>query len=639
MQALVQRRISRSTLLVLATVLVVTSFSISSFAQSPVNASVTVRIVGEKTAFRIGEEIPLELEFRGKGDPTYYFSTESYDRSGRMTTETYSATPAAGFTDPLADLYLDGVVGGGLRSEHPLNDTPFKLRVSLNDWIRFTSPGVYRVTVNSSRLHQRPFQPGPTLTSSPLEITILPSDSIFLEAQVKTGLELLGSPKREDVQRGAALLRYADTEQGARSLVERFDSLAKTNGWEVILALTASSHRKLIVGLMEGRLDDGGELDANFIGALARLRAFLDVPPVPGNVPARSLRFRTLQTEYDARWRAALARRPATPGTLGAQMARLLNGSPEMQDQIARDLDVHPVEAAEAFIGLPTDVQRALLDSRWALVNRPWIVPALRRVVQSTGEDIWGARGFATKRLYEVAPDEGRQFILNEIRTGRSKIPVDALAILPEPSLPELDTTLQRRYESPEGDRGSVASLIARYGSANLLPFVAKAVGQPMDCASETGLLGYLLKYDPSAALTRLGPDFNRARGCVSVFLGVANRFWEDRLEPVAFAHLRSANDRFVVEAAQVLGKHGSIAAKERLLERLAKWSSEWQGRAAELAAIGLGGSYSAAIENNVVNALLENPAFLLTPDELTRIRSLCVSVSCRNALDSRIQK
>jgi hypothetical protein len=471
------------------------------------------------------------------------------------------------------------------------------------------------------------------------DVSILPSDSVSLAAQVKTAFELLGSSKREDLQGGAALLRYTDTEEGVRFLVERFDTIAKTNAWDVIAALTASSHRKVIVGLMESRLDEGTELDANFIGSLTRLRALLDVPPGPGNGQARSDRFRALQPEYDARWRAALARRPVTPATLGAQLARLLNGSPDLQAQVARDLEVHPIEAAEAFVGLSSNVQRALLDSRWALVNRPWILPALRRIVQSTAEDTWGARGLATRRLFEVAPDEGRRVILNEIRTGRSKIPTDALGILPEAALPELDADLQQRYESSEGNRGTVAALIARYGSGNLLPFVAKVVAQPMDCATESGILGYLLKHEPSTALTRLDPNFNRSRGCVSVFADVANRYWDNRLETVAFAHLRSANDRFVMQAAQVLGKLGSLAAKQPLLESLAKWSGEWQGRAAELARIPTGESYSAVIENNVVNALLENAQFALTPEELAGIRSLCVTDQCRNALDARIRR
>jgi hypothetical protein len=37
-------------------------------------ASVKVRLQTSKTTFQVGEEIPLELEFRGKAGPDFYFS-------------------------------------------------------------------------------------------------------------------------------------------------------------------------------------------------------------------------------------------------------------------------------------------------------------------------------------------------------------------------------------------------------------------------------------------------------------------------------------------------------------------------------------------------------------------------------------
>src|SRR5580765_6064949 len=82
-----------------------------------VTASVMVRFPAGKTTYQIGEEIPLELEFRGKAGPDFYFSTASYDRSGRMSQEQYAITPVRGFVDPLAEYYASAVtIGGGLSS-------------------------------------------------------------------------------------------------------------------------------------------------------------------------------------------------------------------------------------------------------------------------------------------------------------------------------------------------------------------------------------------------------------------------------------------------------------------------------------------------------------------------------------------
>ena len=106
-------------------------------------ASVTVRLAAGPSTYTIGELITrccVELETCiGKADPDYYFSNETYDRSGRLGSDLYDLTPADGFVDPLADHYrggLSGIIGGGLRSWHALDGKPFILRVHLNEWVQ-----------------------------------------------------------------------------------------------------------------------------------------------------------------------------------------------------------------------------------------------------------------------------------------------------------------------------------------------------------------------------------------------------------------------------------------------------------------------------------------------------------------------
>ncbi len=85
----------------------------------------------------------------------------------------------------------------------------------------------------------------------------------------------------------------------------------------------------------------------------------------------------------------------------------------------------------------------------------------------------------------------------------------------------------------------------------------------------------------------------------------------------------------------QVIGIHGSSAAKAPLFDRLAKWSSEWHGRAAELVPTGPSAVWSPeSIENSLVNALFQNRRFELTKDEIVKIRTLCVTDQCRSEAD-----
>jgi hypothetical protein len=116
----------------------------------------------------------------------------------------------------------------------------------------------------------------------------------------------------------------------------------------------------------------------------------------------------------------------------------------------------------------------------------------------------------------------------------------------------------------------------------------------------------------------------------------VAQHYWDDRVESAAIGMLATSDTRSVVEAAQLLGVHGSSAAKAPLLDRLAKWSAEWQGRAAELVPHGPSPAWSPkSIENNLVNALFQNSRFALTKDEVAKIRTLCVTDQCRSDVDS----
>jgi hypothetical protein len=116
----------------------------------------------------------------------------------------------------------------------------------------------------------------------------------------------------------------------------------------------------------------------------------------------------------------------------------------------------------------------------------------------------------------------------------------------------------------------------------------------------------------------------------------VTAHYWDDRVEAAAIAQLDSPGAEDVVDAAQILGARGSRAAKEPLLNRLVKWSAEWQGRAGELADLRRDSTSPQRIENFLVNALLQNRQILLTSEEVSKIRSLCVTAQCQTNVDAQ---
>ncbi len=395
---------------------------------------------------------------------------------------------------------------------------------------------------------------------------------------------------------------------------------------------------------METRLDGDGTLGATFITMLTRLRALQEVPVASGTFAARRDRAKVIQAEYDARRQAALSRRSVSAATLGEELARFQTVDATLQQQIGHDLDQHPVGAAVAFAALAPAIQAALLQSSsaWASLDRPWIIPALQLIYESWkgGKTGPSAGDLALQRLYELAPDDSRRMIIDEIRTGEHLMGYDVLAILPDASLPELDEPLQARYTSPRrtdqaivgGDRTMAAWLIARYGSAKLLPFVTGVLARSgAACADEAALIAYLLKYDPTSGMQRLNPTFNRAGICVVAPLReLATHAWNARVESATITQLMDTNSRNVREAAQLLGSHGSSAAKQPLLDRLARWSAEWQAAPPKLAAMPSNLSSPAGIEESVTNALFLNKEIVLTAADATHILGWCVTDSCR---------
>lgn len=602
-------------------------------AATPPVATLTVRPLSGTTTFRVGEEIGLELEFVGTADKDYYFSTETYDRSGRTNTEQYSLSSTDGTDDPLADV-LSGL-GGGLRSVAALNGVPFKLHVSLNDWVRFNRPGTYRLVVTSSRLHRYSAGPVDKLQAAPIDLVITAADESFQSTALSGALAIVDRNARDDVRYGAALLRYLGTEAAARAIVARFEAIARAGAWDAEAAILSSPHRKVIVDAMEARIDAGDALDGNFIPTLARLALLVD-PSAPSvtDGTARRDRLEAIRARYDARWHAALATHPATPETLAAELARLLTaGTPASRRQIADDVAAHPAEASTAFLSLPTDLQRSLLDFNWPYLNRPWIAPGLHTLYKQFHGDFRfpGVGDVALKRLMDLEPEVARPLVLDEIATGDHGITFDSLAGLPDTELPDLDQALRNRLTRTmtdpylrASDRDTTLWLIARYASASLSPLVRSQFDE-RNCGLAAAPLMFLLRHDQDAAAHALD-------ACAAVpFAQLSARYWDPRLEAAAIKRLDHKDPTEVAVAAQALGVRGSIAAKQPLVDRLSRLNKEAR---APLTARPFSSTATQSIDFALAIALCQNRQFALNADETAAIRALCVTDSCRMTFD-----
>src|SRR5579872_1881475 len=142
----------------------------SAFSQSPpptdTNVVLRISVVSEQSQFYIGETIPLQVSYSSAVKDRYQINMAQYDRSGRMEYEHFHVVPEGGAVDPLANR-LPGI-GGGLTGFKFLDAEPWTIKLKLNEWVRFTKPGEYRLSVDSSRVSVR--DPAATMGTSPVNV-------------------------------------------------------------------------------------------------------------------------------------------------------------------------------------------------------------------------------------------------------------------------------------------------------------------------------------------------------------------------------------------------------------------------------------------------------------------------------------
>lgn len=91
-----------------------TTFSLEPSRRSDVARDVTLTLTTAdgRSSFRIGELIPLKLAFNSAVHGKYQVDLATYDRSGRMTEESFLIRPASGWVDPLESWFSAGPAGG-----------------------------------------------------------------------------------------------------------------------------------------------------------------------------------------------------------------------------------------------------------------------------------------------------------------------------------------------------------------------------------------------------------------------------------------------------------------------------------------------------------------------------------------------
>jgi len=638
-------------------------------SKNPKDISFTIRLAGDKKQFRQGEVIPLELSFASSLAKTYRMDAATYDRSGRLDMDKFHIEPESGFVDPMYDHFHSGgvFIGGGLRGVPPeLEEKPRLITYEINEWFRFDKPGKYRLYLTSprvSRIGKREESGDITLTSNAVEFEITPAEKDWQEKELQRILkELDAKAPKPDRRAACRALRFLGSKAAALGLIRRYGGSDSECGFEYYAGLIGSPHRDFVMEKLETQLTapdqpvSGGFLRLMIQLTIASGRQGLQQPVSADELQWREYwgRHQKLYNQLQAKYAALLAQ--SIHLKTGGARAVSANTLLELKWDKSKLPDVWSF-----FNDLPPQEQRSLLEYRWKQIASDSMLPILRQLYGKRPErnsedsyEISEINALALKRIYELAPEEGRQLIMAEMRrpkprVGHQRMGIQTLTILPDETLPELDSVFVDNLE--KGENAEIHSaLIERYGSPNIFSHVRALLDEQvgnMACFEQSRLLAYCLRIDASGsiglirrAVTARGKENSRCYP--NVFREVGELHTSPELEKLAIEFLEDPDPEVVIDAATMLGQNGSDGAEEALWRRFEKWHREWNGREQELKVDFLDDNpvrFQTSIEQALRTALSNSPAWLADLKKLERLKSLCVTQNERQQVDHLIQE
>ena len=609
-------------------------------AQNPSDVSFTVSVANEQKQFRQGEVIRLELRFASSSPQSYRLDAATYDRSGRLELDKFHLEPETGVSDPMRD-HL-GIWGGGLRGIPDLEEKPYLIVCDLNEWFRFDQPGSYRLYLSSprvSRKGQRAEAAAITLTSNFVEFEIVRAEADWTAQELQRILKRLDAKDGANDRRTACrALRFLGAKAAVPELVRRYDEADSECAFEFYAGLLSAPQREFVIERMEAQLVAPTQAVASgWLGLLIQLT----IPPwrMTGaydeqQAQAYGQRHRELyaqaQTKYGGRLAQAIALKTARAKAVSLKTL----------------LDLHwdktnLPDVATFFHDLLRQDQTRLLEYGWKKIGSAALLPTLRQLYQQRmkgkPEESYERKDLSTlalRRIYELAPEEGRRLILAAMKQPNPRVGLSALTQLPDETLPELDQVFMDNFE--RGEQGDLHSaLIERYASPNLYARVSalltEKVGE-LACYEQAHLLAYCLRAEPvgGIALIRRALNAREHTHCYpEVLTGVAALHSSLELEKLALEFLNDADLEVVTGAIKLLGQSGSTEAEAPLWQKFEQWHQVWSGRASVLEVETWDNEpvrLQRGLEQALRTALAQAPAWLTGPQQLARLNQLCVT-------------
>jgi hypothetical protein len=611
--------------------------------------AVSFEIFAAKSEFYAGGLIPLQLSFSSTQPKGFLADTRLQDRVGRLNgMEEFLIDPAPLAEDPLRGLPGEsGAFGGISGGPIPLSSKPFSCDILLNEWVHFRKPGTYRIAILSRRVVQNSGD-RLELVSNILTLRIAPAPAAWVKQQIGDAVRILDYPDdpsqatQERRLLAGRTLRFLESPEAAIELTRHLSSGDGIDSWALHMGVLGSPYRKRLLPVMEARLvaPDQPVWD-RYLDTLARLSLLVASSAPPTNEVLQQKR-----KEYVARLIASLPAKE--PEARVVSMTTLV-------DSAGRDggdsswLPAVTASIVADFRSLTVRTQLNLLQGRWNIIGSPAMLPILREIYAPARDaqagiigELWRLRDIAVKRIYELAPEEGRRIILTQMTRPDSSVSFSTLSMLPDRSLPELNNLLANRADAGQLEDG----LILRYATGDIVQRVERAYlkrNEEFDrqklphCGGP--LIYYFLKYDAAFGERELRSDFSKPAlppVCYDIgfqFSTLDRNAYSPALERLAIDLLTSPAVPVKRGAAEVLGKYGSPAAEKPLWDTLEYFHSWWKGREEQL------DEENGQLERRLRIALAQADGWTLQEEELNRILALCRSNWCRQEVTDWLPK
>ncbi len=621
------------------------------FGHNPKGVNLAIRLTDGKNKFYQGETIRLELAFSSTVKNAYSIDSATYDRSGRLEIDDFVLDKDEGVVDPMEDYFSIRLAftGGGLRGFPTLKEKPELINYEINEWLRFDKPGKFSLYVHSGRLMKGTnlnFDGRLRLISNVIEFEIVPAEKAWAEKTLQDTIKLLKNEKNEEYRRDACLtLRFLNTEGAAREMIRLLDDEDVCN-FQASFGLRSSSHRRFIVEEMEKKIDDPQfPVTETFISVLGFNAYMLTNPePLPAyngddkakaelHTQAQWKQWEKLQSFSDKyKERLTLAIPQKQRSALAVCLKTLFSSNYDKKTPNPALVN----QLVNVFQDLSGDNQQNLLEYQWEQIASPAFLPLLKKIYEDPPKSTWGIQEIAIKRIYELSPEEGRQIILNELRKPNPGVGIEALGVLPDEELPEVEQLLVENLLKHDDNEEAFASFVERYATVSVLSLLRdsyeKQIGK-MPCNLQESLLNYFLRVDDEFGALMLDKAIksqnNEHTGCYS---SIIEKLWVKKFTPaiekVILAHINDSSVEVADDAILILGKRGSADVEEKLLQRFVELKREMKGREKEIKERDGEVHYDSPkkLEQSLINALAYSPSWLMNKERLANLLQFCIT-------------